>query len=230
MVSIMKRTLTLIWAVLLCLAEARGDSVTVGLPFSNNNAFPFGGGVGGVATRYQQAYSASDFSGIGTSFTINSIDFLNGRGTLAPSTYTLYFSTITSGIDSLSNSDFDSNRGADNALFASATLSGAAPATLTFSGVPFAYNPASGNLLLDIVVSPGGVDANNGFGASYEANTNAPGVFSRYHNFGLGNIGWGLVTEFNYTPIPEPAIPTLIFLAVGLTAFLARARNVFPLR
>jgi hypothetical protein len=79
----------------------------------------------------------------------------------------------------LSNTAFDSNRGADNVLFASATLSGAAPSTLTFSGVPFTYNPANGNLLLDTVVSPGGVDANSGFGAGYEANTNAPGVFSR---------------------------------------------------
>jgi hypothetical protein len=184
--------------------------------------FPFGGGFGSggnASTRYQQAYASSDFSSIGSPFLITSIDFLGGSGKLAPSTYNLYFSTITAGIDSLSDVNFDSNRGADNTFFASVTLTGTAPATLTFSGIPFNYNPAHGNLLLDIVVSPGGVDANSGFGAAYFSTSNAFGIFSRYHNFGVGNAGWGLVTEFDYQA-PEPSAAALLctvaVVAVGL--------------
>ncbi len=218
-----KRVLSLVSLSLLFSPNAWSDSLIVGQPSTGGNAFPFGGGVNASATRYQQAYAAIDFSIIGSPISITSIDFLGGAGTLAPSTYTLYFSTITAGIDSLSNVAFDSNRGPDNAFFASLTLSGPAPATLTFTGVPFNYNPANGNLLLDIVVSPGGVDANNGYGAHYLANSSALGVFSRYHNFGSGTVGWGLVTQFDFT-IPEPATPSLLLAAFLVATFLRQGR------
>ena len=180
-----------------------------------------------MSTRYQQAYAASDFSTAGGIMLITSVDFLNGGGKLAPSTYSLYFSTITAGIDTLSNVNFDSNRGADNTLFATLTLDGTAPPTLTFSGAPFFYNPAHGNLLLDIVVSPGGVDANGGFGANYLSNESASGVFSRYHNFGSGNYGWGLVTQFDYQAVPEPTVTAFICVAL-LLAGTSRRWVVFP--
>jgi hypothetical protein len=217
----MKKTL-IAFSVVLILAEASAASLVVGTSSGGGNAFPFGGGVGGAATRYQQAYSASDFSGIGGPFAITSIDFLGGSGNLAPSTYTLYFSTITAGIDSLSNVNFGSNRGADNALFATLTLAGTAPPTLMFAGTPFNYNPANGNLLLDIVVSPGGIQANTGFGGHYQSTSNAFGIFSRYHDFGMGNIGWGLVTQFDYQAVPEPAVGGLIGIALVLGYFRAR--------
>src|SRR5690349_1958293 len=199
----MKNSL-LSFPVALIVCKASAASLVVGSPAGGNNVFPFGGGFGptNASTRYQQAYASSDFSGIGSPFLITSIDFLHGSGKLAPSTYTLYFSTISAGIDSLSNVNFDSNRGADNTFFASITLTGTAPATLTFSGIPFNYNPTQGNLLLDIVVSPGGVSANSGFGAAYSSTSNAFGIFSRYHNFGVSNVGWGLVTQFDYQ-VPE---------------------------
>lgn len=214
--GIMNKALFLFSAIL-TVTNASAASLVVGLPGNNQNAFPFGGGFGGAAaTRYQQAYAASDFSSVGAPILIASIDFLNGGGNLAPSTYSLYFSTITAGIDTLSNVNFDSNRGADNTLFATLTLAGTAPPTLTFSGIPFNYNPAHGNLLLDIVVSPGGVDANAGFGGNYLSNENAPGVFSRYHNFGGGNLGRGLVTQFDYQVVPEPSAIAFSCLALSL--------------
>ena len=210
-------------SVVLILARASGASLVVGntntSPTSSTlNAFPFGGTSFGPGTRYQQAYAASDFSGIGGPFTITGISFLHGAGFLAPSTYSLYFSTISSGIDSLSNVNFDSNRGSDNALFVSAALSGAAPSTLTFSGAPFTYDPSHGNLLLDIVVSPG---TTNFSSAVYQANTNAFGVFSRYHNYGSGNIGFGLVTTFDYT-VPEPSATGLVATACLLASLFRR--------
>jgi hypothetical protein len=205
-----------LFSAILTVTGASAASLIVGLPGNNLNGFPFGGGFGGTpSTRYQQAYAASDFSTIGGPILISSVDFLNGSGNLAPSTYSLYFSTITAGIDTLSDINFDSNRGADNTLFATLTLAGTAPPTLTFSGIPFYYSPAHGNLLLDIVVSPGGVNPNSGF-ASYLSNNSAPGVFSRYHNFGVSTIGWGLVTQFDYQVIPEPSVAVLVCLALML--------------
>ena len=220
----MKRLLIFLSAVLL-VTNTWSASLTVGNPDPGRNAFPFGGAVGGAGTRYQQAYAASDFSSIGGPFAVTAINFLNGSGNLAPSTYSLYFSTISAGIDTLSNSNFDSNRGADNALFVSVTLSGTAPPTLTLSGTPFNYDPSRGNLLLDIVVSPGGVMANSGFGGSYMSNTNAFGVFSRYHDFGFANTGYGLVTRFDYVAVPEPSAAVLAGVGLLLTAYARRWLN-----
>src|SRR5437870_7718606 len=126
---IMKRTL--LWlSPLLSLNSGWAASIIIGAPATGINAFPFGGEVGGAGTRYKQAYAAADFATVPISIT--SIDFLHGTRTLAPSTYTLYFSTITAGIDTLSNTDFDSNRGADNSFFVAVALAGPAPSTLTF--------------------------------------------------------------------------------------------------
>jgi len=222
--TIINKALILLPATLL-VTGASAASLVVGLPGTHNNRFPFGGGFvtqGAVSTRYQQAYAANDFSTAGGLMLITSVDFLNGKGTLAPSTYSLYFSTITADIDTLSNVDFDSNRGADNTLFATLTLAGMAPPTLTFSGAPFLYNPAHGNLLLDIVVSPGGVDTNAGFDANYLASDHAVGIFSRYHNFGTGNMGYGLVTQFDYQVVPEPSLTALICLALVLAGTFRR--------
>jgi hypothetical protein len=211
----------------LILASASGASLTVGnaSPTNGVNTFPFGGSGFGPGTRYQQAYAASDFSSIGGPLTITGISFLLGGGTLSTSTYTLYLSTISSGIDTLSDVNFDSNRGPDNALFTSLALSGSGPSTLTFSGTPFTYDPGHGNLLLDIVVSPGGT----GFtGAAYLSNTNAVGVFSRYHNFGTGNVGWGLVTKFDYV-VPEPSATGMIATALLFAPFFRRIAAKLPI-
>jgi hypothetical protein len=75
--------------------------------------------------------------------------------------------------------------------------------------------------LLNINVVPGGVNANGGSaGASYSASPGAAlGTFSRYQDFGGGTIGWGLVTEFDFTPVPEPS--TLTLSATGFGFLLA---------
>ena len=213
---------TAIWVVaLLCCANAWAGSIIIGV---NNgpNVAPFGGATfGNAGTRYQQAYAAADFTALG-SISISSIDFLEGDGgSLATSTYTLSFSTITAGIDTLSDSDFDSNLGPDNTVFASAALSGTAPATLTFTGTPYVYNPANGNLLLDIVVSPGG-NIFNGSGVAYDS-SDASTAYSRYQNFTVsGTVGYGLVTEFDYASVPEPSAFATVGLALALMALVRR--------
>lgn len=204
---------------------ASAGSIVIGGPADMANAFPFGGAVGGAGTRYQQSYSSSDFTG---PISIVGIDFLGGAGTLATSTYTLYLSTITKGIDTLSNSDFDSNLGANNTLFASRDLSGAAPQTLSFNGVPFLYDPASGNLLLDIAISPGGVSANGSGGGTYEKRDGtAIGIFSRYQNFGDGTLGSGLVTQFDFSlaAVPEPSTFGFCFALTSAALYVTRKRH-----
>ena len=206
-----------VWASGSCFA----DSITVGTSDSANG-FPFGSN-SSVGTRYQQAYAAGDFAGLGV-INISDISFfLNNLfiGNLRSGTYTLSLSTITAGINTLSDTNFDSNLGANTTLFTTVSLSGPAPATLSFSGTPFRYDPSQGNLLLDIVVANGSEQSPV---ANFQAaGGTANGIFSRYHNFGSGTIGYGLVTRFDYSSVPEPA--TLWLLIVPLLCLkLNRAR------
>lgn len=178
------------------------NTITVGAPPDGTNFFPFAGGFSnfGGANRYQQAYAAGQFNSA-VPLLIRSISFLGGQGTFATSTYAFSLSTITTGIDNLSTTNFDVNRGADNSLLTSMNLSGAAPATLRIEGsTPFVYDPSTGNLLLDIVISPGNVFP-VALGARYQARSTAFGIMSRYHNFGTGFIGQGLVTQFELAPL-----------------------------
>ena len=196
------------------------DTITIGAPGDGLNAFPFGGkDTVNPGTRYQQAYASTAF-GSAEPILITSISFLNGNGgTFATSEYGFFLSTITAGIDTLSVFNFDGNRGPNNTLFASPTLTGASPITLTITGVaPFLYDPSQGNLLMDIVVSPGGVTpATSPVGYSSRQST-ANGIFSRYHNFGFATIGIGLVTQFDFTPAPQsvPEPSTVVLLSAGL--------------
>jgi hypothetical protein len=201
--NVLKTSLVPVVVIMFSVA-AWANSITIGLPGAFNNIAPFGRLPNGTTdgTRYQQAYSAADFSGLGT-INISGFGFLGGTGgNFAPGTYNFYFSTITPGIDDLSNTDFDSNLGANYTFFTSVYLSGASPSELSFSGAPFLYDPLNGNLLLDVIISQDGPQP-PGRIATYQLNRNAPGVFSRYDNFATGNIGYGLVTKFDYTSVPD---------------------------
>jgi hypothetical protein len=209
------------------------DSIIIGsLTPNGGNSDPFGGTLPGfTGTRYQQAYASSDFDGLGP-IEITSISFVNsdpsGGAPLAASTYTFSFSTITAGIDTLSNTNFNGNLGPNNTLFAIVPLSGTAPSILTITGsTPFLYDPSQGNLLLDIVVSPGGVPFLSSLvsGAAFDSPL-APGVFSRYQNFsenGTG-VGAGLSTEFSFAT-PEPAAIGPTMLGIVLLVFLSHRRS-----
>ena len=213
------KSLGLFAATVVFSTAALGNSITVGLPATGFNVIPFARlpGAADAATRYQQAYSANDFTGLGT-LNIGSVSFQGGNGgNFAPGTYNISFSPITAGIDTLSNTAFDANLGPDQALFTSAYLSGASPDNLIFTGSPFFYDPAAGNLLLDIRITQDGAQPDGAI-AAYAINGSASGVFSRYDNFGTGTLGIGLVTTFGFDTVPDAANSALLLAAaIGVT-------------
>src|ERR1700730_6177445 len=130
-----KRLIVVVFAV--STSALFGGSITVGVN-NGGNAFPFGASGG---TRYQEAYSSSLFSG---PIAITGIDFFQSGagGTLWGGTYQLSLSTISASVTSLSSVNFNSNLGANNAIFTVMPLSGTAPSVLSFAGGPFNYDPS----------------------------------------------------------------------------------------
>jgi hypothetical protein len=195
-------------------------SITVGED-NSGNYFPFGFPVVGPGTQYQEAYSSSLFSG---PITITAIDFfvqpnpIDIVNTLYTATFSLSLSTITADVNSLSNTDLNSNLGADNTSFTTVNLSGLAPNELTFTGAPFLYNPADGNLLLNIDITN---VITTGTAAFQDNGPDGPSTIARYQNFGTGTSGYGLVTEFDFTPqVPEPGSFGLLAAGLGSMVLL----------
>jgi hypothetical protein len=199
-------------------------TIVSGTPASSHNLFPFAGPVAAYpGTRFQEAYAATDFTGLGL-MSISGIDFYEGNGTFRSGTYDFYLSTITAGIDTLSTTDFDSNLGLNNVLFASLTLSGTAPSTLTITGTPFTFDSGAWNLLLDIRIS----NTTDPGTATFLSRNDASGILSRYHNFGGSFIGYGLVTGFDYdsAAVPGPASGLLVGMgAIALGVVLRRRHS-----
>ncbi|HEX4134921.1 MAG TPA: PEP-CTERM sorting domain-containing protein [Bryobacteraceae bacterium] len=207
-----------------------GDTITLGVN-NGGNADPFAGPFPGQAgTEYQEAYASSDFSG---TIAISSIDFFLLPGsqgsTLYGGTYQVSLSVITANINSLSQTDLASNIGADNTIFSTEILSGAAPNVLAFSGGPFLYDPSAGNLLLNIQVS----NPTGGGNALFEdGEGDGPAGIVRYSNFYGGTTGYGLVTQFtgsssitNLSTLDTPEPRTLMLFACGLAGLFIRRRQ-----
>jgi len=209
-----------------------------------NNVSPFGIGVALFPSqRYQQVYSSAAFFGV---FEITDIafrpDFEFGAAfstTLA--NVQIDLSTTSAAVGALSFT-FANNVGADDTVVASGPLSLSSSFTGPAGGpknfdilihlkTPFLYNPANGNLLMDVRNFSGGTTT------FFDAvNTPGGGTVSRLYTDQTGSVNsatangsgpQGLVTEF--LSIPEPAsIALLLSGGLALAAFAQRLLTLNP--
>ena len=192
------------------------------------NCYPFGCNDSGLSVgqsiHFQQIYSSTAFSG---PINIESLTFYSSLlpGNILSGNYVFHLSTAAVSLFAMSTTLAD-NIGADNALFFSGSL-GTGSLAFTVTGTPFYYEPALGDLLLDIVVNDQDNVPNSGSNGYNDAVGSPVTVTQR--GFAVGNsggvVGTGaLVTGFNAAPVSVPVPGTLALIGLSL-AVLVRARK-----
>jgi hypothetical protein len=204
-----------------------------------DNGYPFS--VGGTM-RYQQVYTASQFGVFATGGAmITEIAFRPDAVYGSAFTHTIPnirvdLSTTTAGPGGLSLT-FADNVGADDttvfngSLTLSSAFTGPAGGPKDFDIVipltaPFYYNPAAGNLLLDIRNFSSG-NSGGYIIPELDATTADPTLVGRVYAFDVSAASapysfqedtCGLVAQFTATPVPEPATWELLCVTALLVA------------
>ncbi len=219
-------TLLIVLSGLMLAASSAQASLIIGTT-AGSNCYPFGCNDSGISVgqsiHFQQIYSSTEFTG---PINIESLTFYSSLlpGNILSGNYTFHLSTAAVSLFAMSTTLAD-NIGADNALFFSGSL-GTGSLAFTVTGTPFYYDPALGDLLLDIVVNDQDNVPNSGNNGYNDAVGSPVTVTQR--GFAVGNsggiVGTGaLVTGFNVTPVSVPVPGTLALVGLCL-AGLARAR------
>ena len=227
--------LTLLGAVLLLGAvnPAHAITPTVVVPNGNamvegnsNNGYPFDLGQTGLTSqRYQQVYAASQFGGGGliTQIIFRPDAFAGNAFTSTLPDIQIDLAYSSAPDDGLSTTYANNITAGDTIVFARGPLAlhsaftGPPDGPKDFDIVitlttPFFYNPALGNLLLD--VRNFGAGSTTVFDAVFTSGDGVSRVYSQNVNFTTGSTDTlGLVTGFNI--VPEPG--TAMLLAGGGT-------------
>jgi hypothetical protein len=208
---------------------------------NGNNAFPFNiGELTELSQRYEQVYSATQFGSgplLITGLAFRPDATFGAAFSTTLSNVSIFLMTTTNAPDALSPT-FANNEGADKTLVHSGPLSlssadtGPAGGPRAFDIVinlttPFVYNPASGNLLLEVQNFGGGTTTQ--FDAQATLGDPVSRVFTTDSNgandaSGITDTG-GLVTEFLIAPaaVPEPA--SIILFGAAALMFAATRRR-----
>ena len=211
-------------ATLVAASGAHGQDVRVGGSADAANVFPFVDYGFGLLfpVRYQQLYTASSFS---EAVFIDAIRFHDGISAAAgldagisDGTYLVRFA-VTDRAENGLGTDFDGNVAGFAETFFEGVLTSAG---LRLEGTPYLYDPARGNLLLDVTVF---AQARDLFGLDSSADA-ADGTSRVFHSFPPPFTGpfpvvadaRGLVTTFEtrLAVVPEPA--TVLLVGAGLAA------------
>ena len=214
---------------------------------NNAGSFPFTNFTG----RYQQGYAASEFAS--GQLLISEIAFRTDASPATQSwlnqlSFSLRLSTSQNAVGGLSTT-FADNIGADDtlvftapaaAIYGGTNAGGPAPNAFDLILVldtPFLYDSANGDLLLEVLMD-GNTKLLPASGISYlDAVESTTGLFDvglqRVWNSG-GDVGategdtdlhgYGLVTRFTYSAVPEPGTGLLVI--TGLLALAAHRRRV----
>jgi hypothetical protein len=182
---------------------------------NRNNAYPFMTST--YVGEYQQIYDGALFSG---PVNITQIDFFSVVGDISGD-YTLHLSTSSATPQTLSTT-YANNIGADNALF----FSGSVSHVLSFTGTPFFFDPAGGDLLLDVFVNTGN-PVSGSLAAGCSTDTNRVFNFNGNGSQGTGNspaictpTSYGLETQFTFTAAQVPEPSELALFGTGLLALI----------
>jgi hypothetical protein len=203
-------------------APARGQSVTVGTA-GQSNCIPFGCAF--AVTRYQQVYAAGALGGPAAITSVAFQTVFPTNPAISAATYALRLGYTQAPVNGL-NGALAANVAGPLTAFATLSLPvGPAPSTLTFVGAaPFAYDPALGNLLLDLLID----DPQGGY-ASFAADDSGVATSRAYQEGDYsGADAVGLVTTFGLAPAPVTTAPepgTWALLGTGLLALGAVARR-----
>jgi hypothetical protein len=223
--------------------EAGADSVVVPnaqttVEGNDSNLGPFFD----TSVRYQQVYSASQFPSATGPLMITQIAFRPDGSVTDPNLFISFNSvridlSTTSSTPGTLSTTFANNVGADNAtvfdgfVFINTPITGPAGGPKDFIVTfdltsPFIYDPTAGNLLLDVRANESG----GGISAPLDAESNSPftaHVDASGSSSTSGNVfATGLVTQFQFAPVPEPSSLTLGSLGalIGLGAWRRKRR------